>query len=213
MPKQVTRRRFLQKGVTGSLVALTASSQFSPMSVGQIWEEVEKAGGAVQPSSALSDAHRKLLRAAADEIIPAADGALAATQAGAADYIETLLGKVPDLQKQAQAALARLEAITKARHKQPFDQLSSAQRVKLLQAFEKESARGGAAESLYGTGGNLFALLRDLVYEGYYTSPKVWPQLGYEFHPTSKRGPAMQPFDESILAEARKRPKSYREAK
>jgi hypothetical protein len=213
MLKQVTRRKFLKQSGAGSFVALTASSQFSPLSVSQIWEEVENAGGAVQPSSALSEAHRKLLRAAADEIIPDVDGALAATQAGATDYIETLLGKVPDLQKQAQAALTRLEAITKARHKQPFDQLSSAERVKLLQTFEKESARGGPAESLYGAGSNLFALLRDLVYEGYYTSPKVWPQLGYEFHPTSRRGPAMQPFDEAILAQARKRPKSYREVK
>ncbi|MCI0523764.1 MAG: twin-arginine translocation signal domain-containing protein, partial [Acidobacteria bacterium] len=93
MPKQVTRRKFLRQSGAGSLVALTASSQFSPLSVGQIWEEVEKTG-AVQPASALSDAHRKLLRAAADEIIPAADGALAAAQAGATDYIETLLGKV-----------------------------------------------------------------------------------------------------------------------
>jgi len=217
MSKEIARRKFLRQSGAGSLVALTASSQFSSFSASQIWEEIEKAGGAVQPSSTvpegLSDAHRKLLRAAADEIIPAVDGALAATEAGAGDYIETLLGKVPDLQKQAQAALTRLEAITKARHKQPFDQLSSAQRVKLLQAFEKESARAGAAESLYGAGNNLFALLRDLVYEGYYTSPKAWPQLGYEFHPTSRRGPAMQPFDESILAQVRKRPKSYREVK
>jgi len=217
MSKEVTRRKFLEQSGAGSFVALTASSQFSNFSVSQIWEEVEKASGSIQPSSTvpegLSDAQRKLLRAAADEIIPAVDGALAATEAGAADYIEALLGKVPDLQKQAQAALTRLEAITKARHKQPFDQLSSAQRVKLLQAFEKESSQASAAESLYGAGSNLFALLRDLVYEGYYTSPKVWPQLGYEFHPTSKRGPAMQPFDESILAQARKRPKSYREVK
>ena len=213
MSKQVTRRKFLEQSGADLFVALTASSQFSSLSVGQIWEEVEKAGGVVQPSSALSDTHRKLLRAAADEIIPAVDSALAATQAGATDYIETLLGKVPDLQKQVQAALTRLEAIAKARHKQPFDQLSSAERVKLLQTFEKESAKSGAAESLYGAGNNLFALLRDLIYEGYYTSPKVWPQLGYEFHPTSKRGPAMQPFDEAILAQARKRPKSYREAK
>jgi hypothetical protein len=214
MSKQVTRRKFLRQSGAGSLVALTASSQFSPLSVAQVWEEVESASNALQSSSTLSEAHLRLLRAAADEIIPAVDGALAATQAGAADYIEALLGKVPDLQKQTQAALTRLEAITtKARHKQPFDQLSSAQRVKLLQAFEKESARASAAESLYGAGNNLFALLRDLVYEGYYTSPKVWPQLGYEFHPTSRRGPAMPPFDEAILAEARKRPKSYREVK
>ncbi len=217
MSKEVTRRKFLKQSGVTSLIALSASSQFSPVRVGQIWEEVEKAGGFVQPlstgSEGLSDAQRKLLRAAADEIIPAADGALAATQAGATDYIETLLGKVPDLQKQAQAALARIEAITKARHKQTFDQLSSAERVKLLQTFEKESAKPGRGESLYGAGSNLFALLRDLVYEGYYTSPKVWPQLGYEFHPTSRRGPAMQPFDESILTQTRKRPKSYREVK
>src|SRR5262245_12030993 len=212
MSKEVTRRKFLRQSGAGSFVALTASSQFSSLSVSQIWEEVERASSAVQKAPALSDAHRKLLRAAADEIIPAADGALAATQASATDYIEALLGKIPDLQKQAQSALTRLEAITKARHKQPFDHLSSAERVKLLQAFEKESAKPGGGESLYSSGDNLFALLRDLVYEGYYTSPKVWPQLGYEFHPTSKHGPAMQPFDESILAEARKRPKSYREA-
>lgn len=217
MSEEVTRRKFIKQSGAGSLVALTASSQFSALSVSKIWEEVEEAGGAVQSSSTnpdgLSDAHRKLLRAIADEIIPAAGDALSATQAGATDYIEALLGKVPDLQKVAQAALARIEAIAKSRHKQPFDQLSSAERVKLLQSFEKESAKSGAGESLYGAGDNLFALLRDLVYEGYYTSPKVWPQLGYEFHPTSKHGPAMQPFDESILAEARKRPKSYREVK
>ncbi len=213
MSKQVTRRKFLRQSSTGPFVALTVSSQFSSISVGQIWEEVERADSAQQPSSALSDAHLRLLRAAADEIIPAADGSPVATQAGAVDYIEALLGKVPDLQKQMEAALTRLETMTGARHKQPFDQLRSAERVKLLQAFEKESAKAGASETLYGAGKNLFALLRDLVYEGYYTSPKVWPQLDYEFHPTSKAGPAMQPFDESILAQARKRPKSYREAK
>jgi hypothetical protein len=212
MSKEVTRRKFLKQSGASSFVALTASSQLSALSVGQIWAEVEKAG-AVQSSSALSEAHRKLLRAAADEIIPAVDGALAATEAGAIDYIEALLGKAPDLQKRAQAALARLEAITKSRHKQPFDQLSSAHRVRLLQIFEKESAKSGAGESLYGAGDNLFALLRDLVYEGYYTSPKVWPQIDYEFHPTSRRGPVMEPFDESILAQTRKRPKSYREVK
>ncbi|MGH9935366.1 MAG: hypothetical protein ACREAM_03915, partial [Blastocatellia bacterium] len=107
MSKEDARRKFLKQSGAGSFVALTASSQFFSLSVGRIWEEVEKPGNAVQSSSTvpegLPDAHRKLLRAAADEIIPAADGALAATEAGAADYIETLLGKVPDLQKQAQA--------------------------------------------------------------------------------------------------------------
>ncbi len=213
MSNQVTRRDFLQTSIQSSVVALSSSSRFSTLSVGELWAEVEKAGDMVTQSTSLSEAHRKLLRAAADEIIPAADGYPAATQVGAADYIEVLLGKVPDLQKQMQSALARLKALTKARFKQPFDQLNSAQRVRLLQAFEKESAKRGAGESLYAAGGNLFATLRDLVYEGYYTSPQVWPQLGYEFHPTSRKGPAMEPFDEAILANVRKRPKNYREVK
>src|SRR5262245_45407339 len=211
MSKLLSRRRFLRQSRAGSFVALSVSNHFSSISATRIWEEIEKAGSALQSSSALSEAHRILLRAAADQIIPAAEGVPAATQGGAVDYIEVLISKVPDLQKQLQASLTRLEAVTRARHKQPFDQLHPAEQVKLLQAFE--NANAGAAESLYRAGNDLFALLRDLVYEGYYTSPKVWPQLGYDFHPTSKAGPAMEPFDESILAQARKRPKSYREVK
>jgi hypothetical protein len=212
MSKEVTRRKFLKKSAGSSLAALTASSQFSKLSVGSIWEEVEKSGEAAQ-SSVLSDANRKLLRAAADEIIPATDGIPAATQVGAVEYIEVLLGKLPEIQKQVLAALTRIEEIGVSRFKLPFDQLTSAQRVRALQAFEKESARRSAGESLYQAGNNLFATLRDLVYEGYYTSPKAWPQLGYEFHATNHKGPEMKPFDEAILAQVRKRPKNYREVK
>jgi hypothetical protein len=212
MSKEVTRRKFLKKSAGSSLAALTASSQFSKLSVGSIWEEVEKSGEAAQ-SSVLSDANRKLLRAAADEIIPATDGIPAATQVGAVEYIEVLLGKLPEIQKQVLAALTQIEEIGVSRFKLPFDQLTSAQRVRALQAFEKESARRSAGESLYQAGNNLFATLRDLVYEGYYTSPKAWPQLGYEFHATNHKGPEMKPFDEAILAQVRKRPKNYREVK
>jgi hypothetical protein len=213
MSKQVTRRKFLKKSAGSSLAMLTASSQFTAFSVSSIWAEVEESGGAAAQSAVLSDAQGKLLRAAADEIIPAADGAAAASQVGAAEYIEVLLSKLPDFQKQVQAALTRIEEISLARFKRSFDQLAPNQRVRALQAFEKESAQRSAGESLYQAGNNLFATLRDLVYEGYYTSPKVWPQLGYEFHATNHRGPEMKPFDESILAQVRKRPKNYREVK
>jgi hypothetical protein len=201
------------------LIVLTSSSQYHPLSVGAIWAEIAGAGqtpstsSTSSTSSGLSDEHRRLLRAAADEIIPAGDGMPEATASGAVDYIEALLGKVPDLQTRARAALARLAALSGAAHRQPFERLSAAQRVNLLRSFERESARTTAADSLYSASDNLFALLRDLVYEGYYTSPRVWPLLGYEFHPTSRKGPVMPPFDESILDAARRRPRSYREVK
>jgi len=57
-----------------------------------------------------------------------------------------------------------------------------------------------------------FARLRDLVYESYYTQPKIWKLLGYENYPTDHKGPHLAPFDESILAEVRSKPKFYREA-
>ena len=192
----VTRRAFI-------------SSVAAAVTVESVWADV----AAGQPS-VLTAPQRKTLNAAANEIIPGARGALSATEAGAVDYIETLLARVPDLKKQAEASLARLDKIAVTRWKRSsFDQLTPANRIAALRAFERESARTGAGESLYSAGGNLFALLRDLVYEGYYTSPKVWPQIGYEFHPTNRKGPVMEAFDESILARMKGRAKNYREVK
>jgi hypothetical protein len=57
-----------------------------------------------------------------------------------------------------------------------------------------------------------FARLRDFVYESYYTRPRIWKLLGYENYPTDHKGPHLAPFDETILAEVRSKPKFYREA-
>jgi hypothetical protein len=59
----------------------------------------------------------------------------------------------------------------------------------------------------------LFATLRDFTYEAYYTRPKVWKLIGYEFYPTNQSGPRMEPFDEAVLAQVRKMPRLYREAR
>ena len=57
----------------------------------------------------------------------------------------------------------------------------------------------------------VFAKLRDLVYESYYTQPSVWKLIGYELHPTNESGPNMSPFDDSVLAKVAKMRKLYRE--
>ena len=56
-----------------------------------------------------------------------------------------------------------------------------------------------------------FAVLRDYVYEAYYTRPAVWKLIGYEFYPTNQAGPRVKPFDESALTQVRKKPRYYRE--
>ena len=202
MKSRVSRRAFLERGAVGSLTL------FAPVTVESIWAEALTA----YPAS-LSENQRKLLTLAADEIIPAAAGALSASQASAVEYIETLLSKAPDIEKQVVTSLTRIDAIATQRWKRSFSSISGAQRIAALQAFEKETARKAAGESLYSAGDNLFAVLRDLIYEAYYTSPKVWPQIGYEFHQTNRKGPAMAPFNDAILAKMKTREKNYREVK
>lgn len=201
----VTRRRFLQTTMSSSVVAI---SSFDP---GIIWAEAVQSDRAASPFSA---AQRETLGVAVDEIIPAGDGQPAAGEIGAVDYIDVLCGKVPELADTVRRALDRIEQISRSRFKRSFAKVAAAGRVRILQTFERESTRAGAGEGLYGSSGaNLFGLLRDLVYEAYYTNPKVWPALGYEFHPTHRRGPEMRPFDESVLARMKRQPKSYREVK
>jgi hypothetical protein len=79
-----------------------------------------------------------------------------------------------------------------------FAGISSAQRVEILTELETRSSE-------------VFAKLRDLVYESYYTQPSVWKLIGYELYPTNESGPQMKPFDDSVLAKVRKMPKLYRE--
>ena len=88
--------------------------------------------------------------------------------------------------------------------------LSAAQLVEVLKAFEKKSAPADREETFNDAGGDLFAALRDLVYEGYYTNPEIWPRLGYKFD-SVEVGTTMKAFDEGILSVVRKRPRHYRE--
>lgn len=77
--------------------------------------------------------------------------------------------------------------------------LPRAERIEALKEFERLDTQ------------KLFSSLRDYVYEAYYTQPRVWKLIGYEFYATNKSGPPMKAFDESPLAQVRKKPKLYKE--
>jgi len=141
------------------------------------------------------ESEKKVLAAAMDEIIPASDGMPAASAVGGMAYLERIAAGDADVANDIRSALAVLQSVSE----RAFDQLDGAARVAVLQKLE-------AQEPIQ------FAHLRDYVYESYYTQPRVWKLIGYEFYPTDHEGPHMEPFDESILAEVRKRPKLYREA-
>lgn len=155
----------------------------------------------IQPAQAavFTPDERATLAAAMDEIIPAADGMPAASQVGGIDYLERVLPPLDGLLDQFRQGLAGLDAQSVKSSGQPFAKLPRAGRVEVLSALERNSSSG------------FFRVLRDFTYESYYTRPEAWKLLGYEPHLTDHPGPQMKPFDESALAQVRKRGKLYRE--
>lgn len=191
--KKWSRRKFLKAGVVGSMAMSGATA--AGLSSAQ---EVTGAQKLKSATAALDARERDLLRAAMDEIIPAGDGMPAASEVGGVDYLDKLAGRDKEVAKELRGSLGALEGLSKKRFKAPFLSLSHESRVESLAALEKGDA--GA-----------FRALRDYVYEAYYLQPQVQMLIGYEDHPTNKAGPRMKAFDESMLAEARKKPKFYRE--
>ncbi|HKU24706.1 MAG TPA: gluconate 2-dehydrogenase subunit 3 family protein [Candidatus Sulfotelmatobacter sp.] len=190
MRRRLSRRRFLQGGLAASLAIGSGAMVCS------------SAAPAVTPktdSSARNDSDKHaLLRAVIDEIIPAGNGMPAASDAGVLTYLERLADQNPDFGKRLDQSLVSIEDLSQSRFHKKFLRVAVRQRMPILQKMEKLHP-------------DSFSFLRDYTYEGYYTQPKIWSLMGYQFKPTNGGAPHMKPFDESVLAQVRTRPKYYRE--
>jgi hypothetical protein len=186
MSRKFTRRRFLETTLAGPAVIGVAA-------------EVKDGDAFKQRASiAPGPRWRESLQAAMDEIIPARDGMPAASEVGGLEYLERVSRQESQIRADLQQALDALARLSESRFHTSFANVSSVQRVETLAALEAQSPE-------------VFASLRDRVYESYYTQPRVWKLIGYDFHPTNESGPPMKPFDDSVLASVRKMPKLYRE--
>ncbi len=136
------------------------------------------------------------LRAVMDEIIPAGNGMPAASEVGGVGYIEKLMIDEPAMGRVIEECLRILNG--NASSPDAFSKLPAADRIAALKDLERTSAAH-------------FALLRDSVYEAYYTRPQVWKLIGYELFPTDHPGPYMKPFDKSAIEVVSKKPRYYRE--
>ena len=193
--KNLTRRKFLETGLKGSLV-IGSGGVVPGLAQAEVSPNPPKRDLLV---SGFSQHDHGVLGAAMDEIIPATDGMPAASEVGGVEYLVHLFGQISDLKMTFKRGVAQLVEISRRRYKEDFLHLSRPQRVAVLEELEKQSPQG------------FFATLRDLVYEAYYTRPRVWKLIGYEFYPTNQPGPRMKPFDDVVLAEVRRKPKFYRE--
>jgi len=188
-----TRRKFLKTGLKGSVViGGVAPGLVSPRPA--VTSPISKTS-----SGGLHTSQREILRAAMDEIIPAAEGMPPASEVGGVEYLDQAASQSPDVKDGLVEALAALEALSRKHFGRGFSSLSRQDRVEALRKLEKQPAAKD------------FSTLRDFVYEAYYTQPAVWKLIGYEFHPTDHAGPKMKPFDEAVLAKVRQMPKRYRE--
>jgi hypothetical protein len=187
-----SRRKFLETGVVGAITVtgVRATSLFSAQEGGSQPPKIAK--------NSFGKRHRDLLRVSIDEIIPAADGMPAASEVGGVDYLGHLAGENQQVARELSESLDALDQVSVSHFKTSFLSLSRELRVESLITFERRDP-------------NSFRDLRKYVYEAYYLQPRVRNLIGYEPHPTNAPGPTIVAFDESVLAEVRKKPRHYRE--
>ena len=194
MKHKLSRRFFLKASLESSLALGTLSMatlvNAAPITI------VTPQG---LPSSSIDPRLKDLLRAAMDTIIPATEGMPSASAVGGVGYLEQLAQSDPLIRSKLEQSLKALDEVSLKFLKSGFSSLPQSQRIEALKRLESQSPL------------ELFADLRDYVYESYYTQPQVWKLIGYEFYPTNHQGPHMKPFDVSALAQVKKMGKLYRE--
>ena len=154
---------------------------------------------ALAQATRLATAERRTLRAAADVIIPAEARMPSAAQMGAAGYIERIASADAGLAGLLVDGLRAIDALSLSTHTTPFVGLSTDQQAIVLTQIETSHTPPG-----------FFPTLRDLVYEAYYTQPRVMKLLGYNFRSGRRRTAPVEPFDEERVARVRNLPPLFR---
>jgi hypothetical protein len=131
-----------------------------------------------------------------DEIIPADSVMPAAGEVGA-EYLSRFASADPQIRGELIRGIGAVSETSKKLLQRDFISLSNVDRVQVLQALERERPE-------------TFATLRDYVYESYYVQPRIWKLMRYEFYPANQSGPVMAPFDDTVLANVRKKPPCFR---
>ena len=147
----------------------------------------------------LSPAHRELLDAVVDGIIPSGDGVPGAGEVGAAQHVEGICGVSPQLRAILTNGLKAIEATSGRAHSKGFAGLSDDEKTEVLKQIESQHAE-------------FFAVLIRETYSGYYSSPEVLRVKGLPLSAPQPEGYEVEPFDAALLEGVRKRGKAYRDA-
>ena len=182
MRTTVSRRRFVRGAIRLAVVAPLI--RLAPIE-------------ALAQVNRLTTSERRALSAAADAIIPADGRMPAATAAGR--YIDRIAGTDDRLAGLLAEGARTMDAQSLAAHAVSFEMLGGDERAALLTHIEKTDVPAG-----------FFPALRDLVYEAYYTQPRVMKLLGYNFRSGRRRTAPIEPFDEQRVERVRNMAPLYR---
>ena len=148
----------------------------------------------------LESSLQKILKMAMDEIIPKSKEMPSASEVGGVEYILGILEENPDLISAFEHVLTSLDIQSNETVNDNFVNLDSEKRISVLKDYERNKAE-------------LFTVLKEFVYEGFYINEKVWKLIGYEPYPTLTAGPEMEPFDEKLLDRVKQMPPIYTDPK
>ena len=143
----------------------------------------------------LSPAQRALLVDALDHIVPPAGDRPGAGEAGAADYIDGVLERSPELRHAFLSGLAALDA-----GPSPFESLGADEKVSRMRGVETSHL-------------SFFTTLVREGYAGYYSNPAVVEVLGLDPTPPQPVGYVLEPFDYRLLDNPKNLGKLYKDAR
>ena len=123
----------------------------------------------------------------------------AASAVGALRYIERIAAADRAVEGLLRDGLRAIAAHVDASHNIRFDQLTIERQTEVLAHVEATN-----------TPANFFGTLRDLVYEAYYTHPRLQKLVGYHFRSGRRRTAPVTPFDEQLVARVRRQAAIYR---
>jgi len=187
MPKNISRRKFVARSIR-----LAIFSQLIPL------ERLEAAA----QTARLPAVERRTLRAAIDVIVPAEGRMPAASAVGAVGYLDRMAAADSGLRELLMDGLRAMEVHSRQTAGAPFTALGAEQQYDVLAHFEQADSTKG-----------FFIALRDAVYEAYYTQPRIWKLLGYNFRSSRRRTARLEPLDEKWVARVREMAPLYREVR
>jgi hypothetical protein len=143
------------------------------------------------------------LRAWVSALIPARGDRPAASEIGAAEYIDATVFLTPRLRGVLLDGIDTVDQLSQKLAERRFVEATPPEQTEVLRAFE-------ASDSL-----DAFPMVRDLTYEAYYAHPRVLDVLERETgwrYEVAISGGELEPFDESLLARIRTLPPRWRKA-